>query len=66
MRVFEATPLYERCRCSSSRILEMLKRFTPEEQQAMVGDDGQIGVTCEFCSTRYHFAPSEVTGGDTP
>lgn len=60
VRVFESVPLIERCRCSSDRILEMLKRFTEEEKQAMIGDDGQIGVTCEFCSTRYHFAPDEV------
>ena len=60
VRVFEATPLADRCRCSSDRILDMLRRFTPEEKQAMVGDDGQIGVTCEFCSTRYHFTPGEL------
>jgi molecular chaperone Hsp33 len=60
VRVFEPTSLVERCRCSSERIREMLKRFSPEEKQAMVGDDGQIGVTCEFCSTRYHIPPGEV------
>lgn len=60
VRVFEPVALVEKCRCSTERILEMLKRFTPEEKQAMVGDDGQIGVTCEFCSTRYHFTAEEV------
>lgn len=67
VRVFEATDMVEKCRCSSARILEMLRRFTPEEKQAMVGDDGQIGVTCEFCSTHYHFAPAEIeAAAETP
>ena len=60
VRVFEPTGLVEQCRCNSERILDMLKRFSEEEKQAMVGDDGQIGVTCEFCSTRYRFTPDEV------
>lgn len=61
VRVFESARLADRCRCSSDRILEMLKRFTDEEKQAMVGEDGDIGVTCEFCSTRYHFRPEDLT-----
>jgi molecular chaperone Hsp33 len=38
----------------------MLNSFTPEERRDMVADDGKITVTCEFCSTRYEVAPSEV------
>lgn len=60
VRVFEPTEMVEKCRCSSARILEMLRRFTPEEKRAMVGDNGQIGVTCEFCSTHYAFTPDEI------
>lgn len=59
-RVFEPARLEERCRCSSARILDMLRRFTAEEQQAMVGDDQMVGVTCEFCSTRYRFSPEDL------
>ena len=60
VRVFEPATLADRCRCSSGRILDMLKQFNTEEKQALVGEDGQIGVTCEFCSTRYHFTPDDV------
>lgn len=59
-RVFEARTLVERCRCSSERILDMLRRFTSEERQAMIGENGAIGVTCEFCSTHYSFRPDEL------
>ncbi|WP_293864875.1 Hsp33 family molecular chaperone [uncultured Alsobacter sp.] len=65
VRVFEAQPVVERCRCSRERILSMLRQFSDEERRAMVGDDGRIGITCEFCSTHYHVEPGEV-GIDDP
>ncbi len=60
VKAFEEQSVVERCRCSRERILGMLKSFAPEERRAMIGDDGRIGVTCEFCSTRYHVGPEEV------
>ncbi len=47
------------CRCSRDRIANMLKSFTPDERREMVGDNGKIGVTCEFCSTYREFEPNE-------
>ena len=64
VRVFDAQPVVERCRCSRDRILAMLVRFTDEERHAMVGDDGRIGITCEFCSTHYQVEPDEIGLGD--
>jgi molecular chaperone Hsp33 len=60
VRVYEPSVLEDQCRCSSERIFEMLRGFSAEEQQAMVGDDGAIGVTCEFCSTRYRFTLDQL------
>jgi molecular chaperone Hsp33 len=60
VRVFEAQPVVERCRCTRDRIVSMLKQFSDEERSSMVGDDGRIGITCEFCSTHYHVDPEEV------
>jgi len=62
VRVFEAEPVTAQCRCSRDRILTMIKGFPPAERREMVADDGVIGVTCEFCSTRYEVSPSEVEG----
>jgi len=59
VRVSEASALQEACRCSSERIDAMLKSFSAEERQAMIGDDGMIGVTCEFCSVKRVFNPTE-------
>jgi len=59
VRVFEQGDLRDSCRCSRERIDAMLRSFSPEERRDMVGDDGKIGVTCEFCSTKRVFDPSE-------
>lgn len=64
VRVFDAQPVVERCRCSRDRILAMLVRFSDEERHAMVGDDGRIGITCEFCSTHYQVEPGEIGLGE--
>ena len=36
----------------------MLRNFTPNERHDMIGPDGKIGVTCEFCGTLRVFEPS--------
>ncbi len=62
VRVSEAAPLRDVCRCSAERIDAMLQSFSPEERRAMIGDDGMIGVTCEFCSTKRIFNPADYAG----
>ena len=59
VRVFEPTKLAAACRCSADGIDAMLRSFSAEDVQAMVGDDGMIGVTCEFCSTKRVFDPKD-------
>jgi molecular chaperone Hsp33 len=62
VRVFKPTALSDSCRCSAERIDAMLQSFSPEERSAMVGDDGMIGVTCEFCSIKRLFNPADYAG----
>ncbi|MGL4976175.1 MAG: Hsp33 family molecular chaperone, partial [Bosea sp. (in: a-proteobacteria)] len=59
-RVFEAQAVHEECRCSRERIMGMLKGFSAKDRHDMIADDGQIGITCEFCSRRYEFDPAQV------
>ncbi|MDJ0449971.1 Hsp33 family molecular chaperone [Methylocystis sp. JR02] len=59
VKVFNERALEEFCRCSTERIERLLKSFTPQERADMVGDDGRIGVTCEFCATFRSFAPAD-------
>ena len=59
VRVFEPSALAAVCRCSAEGVDAMLRSFPPEEVRHMVGDDGMIGVTCEFCSTKRVFNPAD-------
>jgi molecular chaperone Hsp33 len=59
VRVYASTPLAAVCRCSAGGVDAMLRSFPPEEVREMVGEDGMIGVTCEFCSTKRVFNPAD-------
>lgn len=59
VKVFSPFPVRDVCRCSQERIVEMLKGFTADERHDMTGNDGRIGVTCEFCSTHRSFDPAD-------
>ncbi|HEY2049968.1 MAG TPA: Hsp33 family molecular chaperone [Caulobacteraceae bacterium] len=60
VRVFEPKALTGFCRCSEEKILGMLRTFPPEERAQMVEPDGQIRVTCEYCSRVYALEPDAV------
>lgn len=60
VRVYDARPIREYCKCSRERVQEFLKRFGPTELADMREPDGSISVTCEFCSTRYAFDPATL------
>jgi molecular chaperone Hsp33 len=57
--VYPPTTLIRHCTCSRERIGEVLKRFSPEDRADML-ENGEITVTCEFCSTVYRFTPAEA------
>ncbi len=59
VKVFEPQMVQNACRCSDDGVRSMLRRFTASERADMVGDDGMIGVTCEFCSTFRAFDPKD-------
>ena len=58
--VFETEAVRHVCRCEPARMVEMLNRFTKEDLQNMIGDDGKIGVTCEFCNSSRSFDPADL------
>jgi molecular chaperone Hsp33 len=60
VRVFETQAVHEECRCSETRLMAMMRRFSPEDRRDMVGDNGRIGITCEFCSRVYDLDPQKV------
>jgi len=61
VRVFKSTALQSQCSCSRDGVAAMLRSFSADDRDHMV-EDGVISVTCEFCSSKYVFAPDEVEG----
>jgi len=57
---FPAREVAEFCRCSQQRVENMLRSFSPQERADMVGDNGRIGVTCEFCGAHRDFDPATL------
>jgi len=60
VRVPKPQGVQAKCRCSRERIMRMLRQFPPEDRRDMVGDDGRVRITCEFCSRVYDLDPAEV------
>ena len=60
-RVFAPASIRDQCSCSRERVAGMLSRFTAEEIVEST-ENGAITVTCEFCSKKYGFSPSEFVG----
>jgi len=58
VRVFEGVPVLDQCSCSRDRIRGILEGFTAEEIVDSI-EDGEIRVSCEFCSKKYEFDPAE-------
>lgn len=58
VRVYEPQTVFDRCSCSREKIKGVLAGFTAEEIEASQ-EDGQIAVTCEFCSTTYRYEVAE-------
>jgi molecular chaperone Hsp33 len=59
VRVYDPQAVFDRCSCSHDKLKSVLQGFTAEEIEASQ-EDGEIAVTCEFCSTTYHFDAAEV------
>ena len=53
VRAGEPRQLEVFCRCSQERVENLIRSFQPEEIEDLRDDDGNIVVTCEFCSSTY-------------
>lgn len=52
--VYHAAALARYCTCSRQSVAAMLRSF-PEDDRAAMVENGEISVTCEFCSANYRF-----------
>ena len=58
VRVFEGVKVADECSCSPEKIRGILGRFSAQEIEEST-ENGQIKVSCEFCSKAYEFDPAE-------
>ncbi len=59
VRVFPPLGVFDRCSCSRDKIKGVLKGFSDSELEASA-EEGEIAVTCEFCSTTYRYTADEI------
>lgn len=55
LRLFDAHAVRFHCRCSRERVAGMLRTLGREEVFAVLAEQGQVAVTCEFCNEHYPF-----------
>jgi molecular chaperone Hsp33 len=53
-------PLSPFCRCGRAKVENVLLAFGASELSDMLDENGQIVVTCEFCTARYSFTLDEL------
>lgn len=59
VRVTDPRPVARGCRCSSERVFNVLVQL-PRDDLYDLAVDGNLEVTCEFCSETYRFTPEAV------
>lgn len=55
LRLFEGEAMAFACTCSSSRIRDMLVSLGEAEVEAILREEGEVAVSCEFCNASYRF-----------
>jgi molecular chaperone Hsp33 len=60
VRLFEASPVYFRCRCSRERVASMLQGLGEAETRSVLQERGDVEVRCDFCNRAYVFDAVDV------
>jgi molecular chaperone Hsp33 len=61
LRVFGSRPARFHCRCSQSRVEEVLRLLGKAETLAALDSDGKVAVTCEYCGRVREFDAVDVS-----
>jgi molecular chaperone Hsp33 len=60
VRLFDSEPISFRCGCSRERVENLLRGLGADECQAILAEQGEVSVSCEFCNARYRFDVVDV------
>lgn len=61
VRIFEPRATLFKCRCTPERMKHVLTILGETEAQALIQEQGNITVNCDFCNQKYSFDPIDVT-----
>jgi molecular chaperone Hsp33 len=59
-RVHPAEPIAFRCDCDTSRIVQVLRSYAPQDRAGLADEDGIIRAHCEFCGKTHEVAPDAL------
>lgn len=60
LEVLETHPVEYRCYCSRDRVTRALISMGREELDALIREQGQAELTCQFCDNVYHYSLQEL------
>lgn len=60
VRLFDPEPVHFACSCSRAKVVDMLRLLGAEEAHAILAEQGEVEVSCEFCNQRYRFDALDV------
>ena len=60
VRLYEASPVSFRCRCSRDRVSGMLQGLGEAEIRSIIAERGEVEVRCDFCNRAYTFDAVDV------
>jgi molecular chaperone Hsp33 len=60
LRLYEASPVFFRCRCSRERVGGMLQGLGERETRSVLAERGEVEVRCDFCNRAYVFDAVDV------
>jgi len=60
VRVYPKISIEHVCRCSSKKVEDVILSLPKGEVESIIEEQGQIGITCEFCSRGYVYTQDDV------
>jgi molecular chaperone Hsp33 len=60
LRLFEPRMVRFQCRCTSTKMQQVLKVLGEKDTNELIEEKGAVEVTCDFCNTRYVFDAIDI------
>ena len=60
VKILEEVPVEYRCTCSRERVERALISLGTKELEAILAEQGECSLTCQFCDAVHHFSGQEL------